>query len=106
MPRGRAIIKGNARSILAKDAYAMTLEAKIDVGRLFSAWKRGGKKAKDFEALLLEAGYRVSRRTLNYWHNAVMSGRDPVKVPKNVGRPHKLTSVMERMVVGYVMQTK
>ena len=85
------------------NAYALSVDARNVIGRLYAAWKRAHKKPKDFEALLIDAGYQMTRRSLNNWNQAVVDDKEPVSVPQNAGRPRLLSDKGERVVTGYVL---
>jgi len=103
MSQAGANSNGKERANNIKDACALSVDARNLIGNMYAEWKREEKKPKDFEAFLLGSGYRASRRTLNSWNRAIVEGREPVIISKNVGRPRLLDKQKEEIVVGHVL---
>jgi len=85
-------------------ASEIPVDARNAIGKLYAAWIRLGKKPSEFEELLDEAGYSISRPSLNRWRTAIESGHLAVNVPQNPGPIRILDDKKEHMVVGHVIK--
>jgi len=104
MPRAGSIVKGRNCGRSAGNAYKLQMEARNTIGRLYAAWKRGGKKPREFETLLKDAGYRVSRSTLNCWSRFIDKGREPVLRTRKAGHKRLLDAKEDKILTGYILR--
>ena len=85
-------------------ASSYSVDARNTIGKLYAAWIDQNKKTSDFLSLISQAGYRITRQSLNNWRRSIVSGRDPVGHYQNCGRKSKLTPELSCVLVGSVLE--
>ena len=92
----------NSSSVNKASSYSV--DTRNTIGKLFAAWIEQKKKTGDFLALLDQAGFRITRQSLNNWRRSIVSGRDPVGHYQKCGRKSMLTPELSSVLVGAVLK--
>ena len=111
---GVAGVAGVAAGVAAgaapcKRCYAacnLSSDQKTLLGSLLVAWKKQGHRTTEFLDLLDEASYRVDRRSLLRWAQAVEERGSAISTAKKTGRAPRLSADETEILLGYVRQKR